>query len=520
MIELRITPSLRVDGGIDLMSTHDDVNRELLFGLHPSVQINHLEVFTEEFNKTHKPKPTQYWNITYGDKIVKFPIISMFEEYNKTIPIDILYDHDTTIMTMFVIVEIVDKNILEYVKSQPHWFELTDNKYGFPTYEIGIGDCSKFGVSRNINLKNYDAYAKLIFPKYFNKYYVTNELYNVLIKSYPRDFATTFNVLCNLPNDFIEYIINTDTLKFHLNWFGHLTFDLSQEHMFQFVSYIKDAIANTYDEDIIQTVNEVYEIYKQVINTTNKPTVYVETSAKNMYDMFLNLAGVYTNKYTYPIAIKTISKDSLQRYMKYPFKGTNNLFFDDVYIGSVLLNTEMIEDKYNDITNNVTRLSWWLDGVMPYVLHRRFYMMLNCGYDKGKLNIFMSLAGLIGLWSMFSEYGNGCNSWILLHPIKDFMLFSEELLAIRPYNMLLKKLGFGEIIYDINDQLIEVFNKVLSDFDHNIFNSLQLSVEWVKHVANEYDILKYITYKNKLKNVDDIIASPSGLNIVPWEIIY
>lgn len=138
------------------------------------------------------------------------------------------------------------------------------------------------------------------------------------------------------------------------------------------------------------------------------------------------------------------------------------------------------------------------------------------------------MAGLIGLWSVMFESGNGCNSWILLHPIKDFEQFATALYLGYYEDVLYLldviddrghgyryHLGWDDLIIDRKINYDEIFEGI----DFNIFMDLYKSIDFIKNIIVKYDI-KGDSNKlyRQLNYEDDMIPSPSGMTLLPFVI--
>lgn len=203
---------------------------------------------------------------------------------------------------------------------------------------------------------------------------------------------------------------------------------------------------------------------------------------------------------------------------------TPYLLNDFIYIPDEVtyrsFNVDYVIEKYPDINENPLRFGWWMNNIMPYCIYKFMERPLS-------KFMFYDIAGYIGLWSMFCESGNGCNSYLLNHPISLELCKHLMTLLLTPCNYRSLLLHFKIIS---NDPLIEpdpeIVRTINIDEHMEDFKTLSGAIGFVrkyswlyKHYKNNMLKLNHEYPDYKFKYPEDIIPSPSGLTLIPWLVV-
>lgn len=396
-------------------------------------------------------------------RLMKFPISMLMKCYEEDIPVSLnLFDYEDSSMVMTIICYlVVPKNT---IPTQPFEIFYKDNVY-IPLGVHGYADC----YDKYINLKQY---AKRL------GYTVSGEL-----------FMLAVDIKHNSLSWLYEYIFDIRLLSGLTEFMEYATKTRSLPTRKKLIKWIYKACINMYPKyaDILTGIIDIYNKYPRFRSCVKYKA---RKEAKDLLDLFII--------------------DVTNNYLPYIIRMN-----DELYIFNQMIIHEYVYKKYPDIVNNISRFSWWLDGVIPYAILTR----LN---ERKSIVTLYNIAGLIGFWSVMSESGNGCNSWILLHPIKRFEQFAHILLNNISYDRILSLLHIVDDYYhttinDSRDAMLMV-NEVFFKIDYNIFYSLEKSIEFIQNVIKIHNPKQYFDVKYKLRYEDDMIPSPSGMTLIPFVI--
>lgn len=247
------------------------------------------------------------------------------------------------------------------------------------------------------------------------------------------------------------------------------------------VEYIVEACYHCHP-DYKDEVDKIYELYKQC--SVNLDKFEGVKYCKTMFDVLLKLTECGGYKLCIPIHLET-----------------EKVIVNYVYVSNPMIDLNRAFDKYPNINNDIIRIKWLLDSIMPYAIYNA---LSHYYYPSEKL---YHVAGLIGLWSVLTESGTGSNSWFLTHPC-EFGKFKEFIHNVLKYKYEDVAAFFGVSIY----KQIPKFD-ILVDVNLDIFQSLDESIKFIKSICRMHNLKKLynIQYDN-----NELIPSPSGMTIIPF----
>lgn len=399
--------------------------------------------------------------------------------------------------------------------------------------------------SKNINVIEY--YYSDIPLEYSNFVHDMNQLYPVdaylilPINTIPKQLdEIVYNNLVHIPV-YYKATIDYKKLSFTLSQFDKA----AQRECRRKPTHIFEDIIHLEPENIAQLEcflsMSSQDVYDYILKTRNYPDyddviTYIHNLIKELRPDFIDISDkiieLYNNMEHINVNYIQHNNDILDMlisftaspyplYLRLDNRSIVNLKTFE-YLANNMLNIYKVIDKYPDIGVNPDRFGWWLDCVMPYCIYRIIKMRKN-------RSMFYHIAGYISLWSMFCESGNGCNSWLLLHPVEDIDKLLNDLLTAREYTTILKDLNIIS-----NTPLIEPdpMNIDIDIFDHlEEFKNLTSAVQFVKNNnLYEYYLKSSATflyptprpkcttgYPNYVFTYpEDLIIPPSGLSLIPW----
>lgn len=376
--------------------------------------------------------------------------------------------------------------------------------------------------------------ASITLDEYHNKYFeVFQNFYpkmadmNIAVRTVKHCGLSGFKNLCYFHwNNTVYPHIRRLTAALY-KWSSYKVTYQSYEDFKADVDFVRDIVLLDYPEpEYREYAYQLIFKFTDLINEPKKQNMYLRYDNDN--DASESTIGLLTNLLSIRLKAK---KSQFDIYYYYIPIGThyylnNKLHYE--FAKTNYININEILYRFPDLIHNPWTLKRVFDEIMPFVVKN---MIANIIESVKLHNVYIyfdwlfNLGSAIGIWASISEYGNGCNAWLLHYPFtKDtFRLFIGSLFTKNSYLYDLKKiLNEDYTILSIDDfkwadRMRSCSAPVIRDLDELFHEDIDIHyiTEWAKVFIDNYPfLLKLVKHADPLPNA--FVPAPSGFTLIPW----
>lgn len=377
--------------------------------------------------------------------------------------------------------------------------------------------------------------ASITLDDYHKKYFeVFQDFYpkladiNIAIRVVKHSGLSGFKSLCyyHWNNTFYPHIRRLTSALY--KWWNYKVTYQSYEDFKADVDFVRDIMLMDYTEpEYREYAYQLFFKFADLINEPRKQKRYLNYDNNN--DEPENTIGLLTHL----LSIRLIAKKSqfdiyhyyipigthyyLNNKLHYTFADTNYININDVMY------------RFPDLINNPWTLKRVFDSIMPFAIKNMIANIIEsirCHNMYIYFDWLFNLGSAIGVWASISEYGNGCNAWLLHYPFtkETFRLFIGSLFTKNSYLYNLSKiLNEDYLILRVDDHKWadkvrgSSYPDVVRDLDR-LFNEeidIYSITEWAKEFIDNYPfLLKLVKHADPLPDV--FVPAPSGFTLIPW----